>query len=346
MSAAIDRMAHVGEMPWHQNSTYIGENEVTAQEMMEAAGMDWTVSVSQMMYQKPDQTLVPVPNAFAIIRDDNGAVLGRCSGRYEPLFNRDAFAFFDPVVEEGLAMYHTAGSLGNGERIWILAKLPAEYDLRIAGVDVVENFILLVNGFDANTAFQMMWTPIRVVCQNTLNVATDHGRSTAGYRLNHLGGIRNKLNVADARIALGLAAEQIRSFNGLAQLMAQTPVTAETIAALCQRLFPSKLLLAELPAPQADNLLLLPEPDMAQYQTLHPATFEPHIYQKRDIITTLAAKGVGNENPEIAGTRWTLFNAVAEYADYVRGWESRRTRNLLFGSGRDLKQQAWDLLKS
>lgn len=345
MSASIDRMAHVGEMPWHRDSTYIGEGEVTAEEMRIAAGMNWTTSVAQTMYQKPDGTLIRVPNDFVIVRDDTGDILGKCTSIYEQLQNRDAFGFFDEVIGEGLAAYHTAGSLGKGEMTWILVKLPEEYNLRIAGVDLVESYILMVNGFDANTSFQMLNTRIRVVCQNTLNIATNYGRNTTGYRLSHTKGIRNRLSAEDARKAIGLMERENVEFNEQAQRMAQTPVTAETVKALCQRLFPTKLIRPELPAPAQDELLLLPEPDMTQYQTLHPATFQPHIFAKRELVTQMAATGVGNENGEIAGSRWTLFNGVAEYTDYVKGWNSKRTNSLLFGSGRNLKQQAWDLLK-
>ena len=122
----------------------------------------------------PDGGYVEVPHRKAVVRTDIRRVLAVMTDRYVPVQNREAFSFFDTVVSAGEAIYHTAGSLRGGRRIWVLAKLPG--DLRVSQTDILEKYILLVNSHDGSAAVTMRPTTIRVVCNNTLTGAVGAAR--------------------------------------------------------------------------------------------------------------------------------------------------------------------------
>src|SRR3990167_10888452 len=111
-------MAYVGDNPWHRGGVYLGETEATAEEMIKASGLDWEVSQQEISC---DGSIIP--EFKAIVRNDNKAVLGIRGGKYTPYQNKDAFKALDPFIGKDKACWHTAGVLGKGERIWVLAKL-------------------------------------------------------------------------------------------------------------------------------------------------------------------------------------------------------------------------------
>lgn len=118
-------------------------------------------------------------------------MLGVVGKGYEPLQNTDAFKFFDPLVDKKLIEYETAGSLGKGEIIWILAKLKQNGEFKINKNDVVQKYLLLSNSHDGNSAVSVKFTPIRVVCQNTLAIALNEGETT---RIKHITSMHTKLD--------------------------------------------------------------------------------------------------------------------------------------------------------
>lgn len=344
-------MAFVGEKPWWVGTgedvgqaTNLGEQDVTAKIMLERSGCNFLVQKGKVRGEitvDGKRKTGQVPGMYAIMREDTFQVLGTATKRYEIVQYHEAFSFFDEVVGEGEAMYHTAGTLGIGEQAWILARLPQE--IIVNGHDVVENFLLLSTAHDARHAFQMMFTPIRVVCQNTLNIATDNGSKRDGFRLSHFSGIRQRLNAGDAREALGLAKGFLEDFGETANKLGQAAISDEEIDGLLQRVFPCpKRLLLEAPK-TAEPFALLSEP---KAEDLVPADMwiTTSLPKKRELVKTLIKSGKGNEDRAVAGTRWAAFNGVAEFTDYLDGWNKTRTRSLLFGEGRDSKQRAWDLL--
>jgi len=140
-----------------------------------------------------------LPDTFAVVpdegwKDKKKPVLGIVSGRYEILQNKDAFAFFDPLVKKGYATYETAGALGSGERVWVLAKLNDSFE--IAKGDKIERYLLISNRHDGHGTVNVKFTPIRVVCQNTLSMAMQDAREF--FAIRHDEGLFSRLeNVAD-----------------------------------------------------------------------------------------------------------------------------------------------------
>ena len=189
MSANINednRVFTVGKS-WHGLGTVV-ETEQTAENAIKLAKLDYNVA-KENLYLKDAKVL---RDNVAIIREDTRAVLGLTSPKYQIVQNANAFSFFDTVVGDGQAIYHSAGALGNGERIWILAKLPN--DIIINANDKVEKYLCLTNSHDGKSSLKMYFTPIRVVCQNTLNMSMSDSKN--GISIRHSGNIQNKVEKA------------------------------------------------------------------------------------------------------------------------------------------------------
>ena len=122
-------------------------------------------------------------------------VFGVVGQDYGIVQNRDAFSFFDPIISEGLATYETAGALGEGERVWVLAKLPG--DIVVHKDDKIIKYLLLVNSHTGMASVQIKLTPVRVVCNNTLTMALSFGESM---RIPHFPDVKRRLEFAGATI--------------------------------------------------------------------------------------------------------------------------------------------------
>jgi phage/plasmid-like protein (TIGR03299 family) len=181
-------MFYVGDPPWHNLGIRL-DHPATAEEAIEAAQLDYTVKKKPLRAVIHAKRHAEVGDHFATVRLDTGDVLGVVGSRYEVIQNRDAFAFFDALVGDDEAIYHTAGVLGKGERIWILAKLP-DY-IRVGKNDLVEKYLLLTNSHDGSSLVRAKLTPIRVVCQNTLSVALNGSEQEV--RIRHTANAREKL---------------------------------------------------------------------------------------------------------------------------------------------------------
>lgn len=315
MSANVQSMFYTGGKPWHKLGKEL-PNAATSAEAIEAAGLNWTVSKHPLITTVKGE-FIKVPNKFAIVRDDNHVVLGTVGPVYTPLQNKPAFSFFDAVVGEKAAMYHTAGALGDGERVWILAKLPGY--IQTTKDDVTEKFLLLTNSHDGTGAVQIFFTPIRVVCQNTLNIAVASAENKTKLRHTMTLGSR----VEDVRRQLGILNNRFTMFEELSKRMAGTPMTYAGFKDYVK------------------GTGVLPK-DANLDKTLG-STRAANIM---DEVSRLFERGRGNDLPGVKGTVWAGFNAVTEYVDYFRSTRGdegeNRAKSLLFGSGAILKQSAWD----
>lgn len=200
-----------GEKAWHGLGQYVQE-AMTAEEAIKLGGLDYTVEKRPLFIQAPDQTLVEVPGHFSNVRTDTNQPLGVVKSRYTIVQNKDAFGFFDSIIEKGEAIFETAGALGAGERIFITAKLPE--DMIVRG-EKVEKYIMLTNSHDATTTIIAGFTPIRVVCNNTLTAA--------------LNGLENRVSIphtasADSRLkqaskVMGIASKYMNEVNEIFEQM-------------------------------------------------------------------------------------------------------------------------------
>jgi len=178
-------MFYVREAPWHGLGVCV-EEALSSEEALRQSGLDWTVSQRPVM----SDDFIPITGYKANFRDTDNRLLGVVTDRYRIIQNREAFAFVDALLGEGVR-FETAGSLFDGRKVWMLAKLPNSYTLN--GEDI-EPYLVFTNSHDGNGSIRVAMTPIRVVCQNTLNLALNNAKrawSTA-----HVGDLTHKMDEA------------------------------------------------------------------------------------------------------------------------------------------------------
>jgi phage/plasmid-like protein (TIGR03299 family) len=171
MPAEIESMASVREVPWHGIGTIV-ENAMTAEEAIQEAGLDWEVELKPLkayMGHDARPQYVPVASRSGVVRTSDNEVLGVVGDNYVPFQNREAFTFFDNLVDSGEAKYETAGSLRGGKWVWLTARFPQT--MQIGGIDPHDLYLLLSTSHDGSRAITASVTMVRVVCTNTLNVA-------------------------------------------------------------------------------------------------------------------------------------------------------------------------------
>ena len=198
MAANVESMFYVREVPWHGLGTRVNEAPAS-EDALRLAGLNWSVVQEPVYTEQKEQ----VEGWRANIRDSDRKVLGVVTDRYKVIQNRDAFAFTDALLGEGVR-YETAGSLLGGRKVWLLAHMPHEY---IISGERISPYLLFSNTHDGSGAVRVALTPIRVVCNNTLNLAL----STANrcWSMIHTGNIKGKLE--EARNTLFLAEQYMDS---------------------------------------------------------------------------------------------------------------------------------------
>ncbi|MDE7478662.1 MAG: DUF932 domain-containing protein, partial [Lachnospiraceae bacterium] len=191
MAANVETMFYTRVAPWHGLGVRV-ENALSSQEALQASGLDWRV------IQRPIMTSAyePIPGYKANIRNTDNKVLGVVSDRYRVVQNAEAFAFTDALLGEGVK-YETAGSLQDGRKIWLLAKLPDRY---IIEGEQIEPYLVFSSSHDGSGAIKVAMTPVRVVCQNTLNMALSTAKRM--WSTVHVGDLAAKMDEAHNTLLL------------------------------------------------------------------------------------------------------------------------------------------------
>jgi phage/plasmid-like protein (TIGR03299 family) len=325
MSAEFESGFFVAEPAWHGLGKVIPENErLTVPSALEAAGLNWDVALQPLQLASggieteglnyPDLgmegTLV---GNRATVRVTDKKVLGIVGPNYRPYQNVQAFNWFQPFLDNEEASFHTAGSLYGGAVVWVLAKLNRE-PMEVAKGDEVQKFLLLTTSHDGSKAVKCGFTPIRVVCANTLAMATQegvsklvrvkHGRSTE----TNLEALRETINVVN------------RSFEA----------TAEEFRLLAKKQINSKDL-----EKYVKIVLDIKDADLDK----KGGKRQGHI----DAITDLFESGMGSDIQSSRGTYWAAYNAVTEWLNYTRGHKPEtRLTSLWYGDSSKLNKKALD----
>lgn len=302
---------YYGEEPWHRLGQKL-DAPATAEEAIVAAGLDYEISLTDVATVDG----MMVPKAKAVVRYDNQTVLGVVSDRYVPVQNRQAFSFLDKCVADESLRFHTAGALGQGEKIFLLAKLPGH--IRVKNTeDLVDKFLLLSNAHDGSAALRTLFTPIRVVCQNTLSMALRRGENQ-GISIRHNGDLSMKIR--EAQRVLGLAQEFFEDAGVKIDRLASVQPTQAVLDTFFRSLYPDPL--------EGDN---------------------GRTKKTREELLRLFEEGIGHDLPGIKHTMWTAYNAVTEMVDHrqYRGKTetdraTNRLRSIWFGESAKVKEQAWE----
>jgi len=191
MPANVETMFYVREAPWHGLGVCV-QDSLSSEDALRESGLDWSV------IQRPIMTsnYKPIAGYKANIRQTDDRVLGVVTDRYKVVQNHKAFAFTDALLGAGVR-YETAGSLNDGKKIWLLAKLPDKYFLE---GEEIEPYLVFSNTHDGSGAIKVAMTPIRVVCQNTLNLALNSAKRS--WSTIHVGDLARKMDEAQCTLSL------------------------------------------------------------------------------------------------------------------------------------------------
>lgn len=241
MPADVENMFSVREKPWHGIGTIVEECP-NSKEAIKLAGLDWKVEQKDVCTDSG--TLIS--GYKANVRDSDQSVLGVVSDRYQVVQNEEAFAFTDELLGEGVR-YETAGSLQGGKRTFILARLPQRFI--IAGDEILPYFVIM-NSHDGSCSIKAAMTPIRVVCQNTLNLALRTAKRT--WMTKHTSNIMERID--DARMTLQFAEQYMREMGRGVDELSRRRLTDKKVMEYMAEFFP---VTEDMTAAQKKNNLIL-----------------------------------------------------------------------------------------
>ncbi len=232
MADEVETMAYAGSVPWHGLGVSVS-NELSPAQMQEKAGLDWSVDKCDMYFSRDARSEMSgkVPGKQALVRSSDNKVLTVVGPDWAPVQNDDAFNFFGEFVMAGDMEMHTAGSLKGGQVVWALAKVKESFE--VFKGDKVDSFLLFSNPHMYGKSVDVRFTPIRVVCNNTLSMALN-GAPSGAYKSGH----HSEFDPDQAKDTLGLAHEKFEQYREMAQFLGSKRVTAEALIEYYSTVFP------------------------------------------------------------------------------------------------------------
>ena len=326
------------DTPWHKEGVYL-DSPPTVVEAMAAAQMNYTVD--KLRLHLPDHqdaagtiTRGRATDVFSLVRSSDGKILsgtGTVTKVYSVLQPAEAFQFFQPFLDAGEASLETAGVLRDGQVIWALAKLNRDPSV-IVGDDVVQKYILLSNSYDGKSSIRCGFSPVRVVCANTLAMAVSDSGS-ALMKVKHstnmhenLEKVREIMNAANAKFEA--SAEQYR-------FLASRQISKADLDKYVEIVFtPPKAEVVQEVVDVDPVTAALARAGMKSDKVEKETRTEKFSRERADIIKHLFEKGKGNDMAGVKGTHWAAYNAVTEYLTHMRPRMDRsdRLESLTFGT--------------
>ena len=297
------QMAWAGDVPWHGLGTKV-PSDLTPDQMLKAAGLDWRVDSVPLMAEYNGQKIET--DHSALIRDVDGRVLDVITNEWNPMQNQDAFEFFNDFVAAGDMEMHTAGSLKDGKIIWGLAKVNESFEL-FGGKDQVDSYLLFTNPHTYGQSIDVRFTPIRVVCNNTLTLSLN-SQSKSMVKVSH----RREFDPELVKETLGVAKHKLVQYKEMAEFLSQKRFNEESIVDYFKRVFP-----------------VLSQKEESQKEMSKSASAALEIIDQQP----------GAEFGE--GTFWQAFNTVTFMTDHVIGRTAdARMTSAWYGANKGLKTKA------
>lgn len=306
MAHEVETMFSARKVPWHGLGV-VTEDALTAEDAIVAGGLDWSVSKRKLFTENSKGNKVIIKDRYAMVRDTDEKALGVVGSHYVPFQNREAFTFFDALVESGEAKYETAGSLREGRVVFLTAHVPK--DILIAGEDAHKLYLILRTSHDGSKAIQVYVSPIRVVCMNTLALSLYGNNVRQRWAVQHISTVHGRL--AEARDALKLTNRYVEEFTRTAERLVEVQMDIDEFEAFLTKVIPERPRTAQA---------------IADIRTVYETS--PNIGEK------------------FKGTGWGALNALTEYMDWVRPARSTEGRWLatLDGAGAQVRNRATSLL--
>lgn len=300
-------MAYVGEKPWHGLGQELSQGASIDQWRVEA-GLNWNVGRAPVHFMGADSK-VHKGESEVLFRDDLNAQLGIVSERYQIVQPGAVLEFFRDIVGTGGMELETAGSLDGGRKVWAMAKTGADFTIK--GQDRVGGYLLLSTSFDGSMATRAQFTTVRVVCNNTLQMAS--AETKGAIKIPH----STTFDARGVKIDLGILGGAFAHFEEQANALADRSLTNKEAMAL----------LISVMAPEAK------EPDEISTKKFN---------QIKTIYDLYAHAGMGSQFRSSQGTAWGLVNAMTEYVDHQSGNNANnRFRSAQFGPGAQLKSDTF-----
>lgn len=305
MAHMVETMAYAGAVPWHGLGVQV-PNDLSPAQMLEKAGLDWTVQkIPAFADIDGHKTNV---GWSALVRSSDHEMLSVVSNDWNPVQNHEAFEFFHEYCAAGDMEMHTAGSLRGGQIVWVLAKIKQSFEL-FKG-DTVESFLLFTNPHKFGQSIDVRFTPIRVVCNNTLTLSLSQNADRM-VKKSH----RTEFDAAQVKEQLGIATDKLAKYKEMAAFLGSKRYTNETLKEYFNRIFPV-LAYNKEKGPQRKEL--------SKSATL--------------ALETIATQP-GAQFAE--GSWWQAFNAVTYLTDHKIGKSAdNRLTSAWFGPNKNLKVKA------
>ncbi len=304
MVNGVAQMAYAGELPWHGLGQQVSD-DITTDGMMKAAGLDWSVTKQPMYYMDDLGEMGEVPGKSALVRSSDNKVMDIVGQDWNPVQNAEAFEFFREFVDTGDMKMHTAGSLKDGKMVWALAKVNDGFTIKTAqGEDSVESYLLFSNPHQYGKSIDVRFTPIRVVCNNTLTLSLNQNVDQY-VRMGH----QRPFNAEDAMATLGMAHKKLETYKEAAEYLCQKSYTTDDMLNYFNQVFPS--------ASDRDS---------------------NKSREAQEVMHTQAGAALGE------GTFWQLFNTVTYMTDHTLGRNSdTRLQSAWYGQNQNVKKKALEL---
>lgn len=302
MGEVPETSAYAREPAWHRLGNVFDKDAATAAEMGEWAGLNWLVTKIPLLglYQ-PDgedgeELEITVPSHMAVIRTDRieQGPLGVVGHGHQLLQNHELLEFAEMLQDTDEATLVTAGSLRKGKVIWVTARIAKE--IRIAGMEDenIDAYLMLTNAHDGSRSLTGVTTPVRTVCENTLNLAIS--RAVRSWSVRHTPGMMWKLQ--DAREALGISFTYYAELEKAGNKLVRQKLLKREMKLFLERLIPFE--------PEEHSSVEIGNPSRAAKNKIEARAAIEHLYRTSDNL----------EN--VRNTKWAALNATAEYVDYFR----------------------------
>ena len=296
MSHEVETMAYACELPWHGLGTEVS-NDLTPLQMMQKAGVDWEVEQQKIVTESG----LEINDKVALVRTSDNTLLDVTGKDWKPVQNEEAFTFFSEFVAAGDMEMHTAGSLKEGRNVWALAKVKESFD--VFGEDRVDSYLLFSNPHQYGKAVDVRFTPIRVVCHNTLTFSLQNA-SKHSVKVGH----RTAFDADTVKETLGIASEKFAKYKEMAQFLGSRKITAESLIQYYNDIFPTT----------------------SRKEEKTPVVVYDDLSKAAKMCYDALEVQPGAEFA--AGTWWQAFNSVTYYTDHLQGRNSEnRLHNQWFG---------------
>ena len=291
----VETMAYAGEVPWHKLGVPVS-NDLTPVQMMDKAGLNWNVREVESFIEFDGKRIAT--GQKSLVRETDGKILTNVGADWNPVQNETAFEFFNEFVMSGEMEMHTAGSLKGGQMVWALAKVGESFEL--FGDDKIDSYLLFSNPHQYGKSIDVRFTPIRVVCNNTLTFSLSSKKDNS-VKVGH----RTQFDPESVKESLGVAKSQLNTYKDMAEFLGSKRFTTDSL--------------------------------IEYYNTVFPRTADKRVQGKALSVETLSRNAKlaydaleqqpGSKYAE--GSWWQAFNSVTYITDHVQG---RNADNRLYSS--------------